>query len=399
MSRFSIAWVVGASVVAMVTGCEGCKDPVAEPVVAEFYFPNNVTAFESEANAVFTFEVRLPEAATEAASVDYETVGLSADPGEDFTHVEGTLTFAVGETSKFIDVPVAVDGYLEGDEQFQVVLSNPINGYLRDFEQIALGTIRNDDSTVGIGNAGYEAAESYDGMDLVWADEFDGSSINAANWTYDLGASGWGNQELQNYVASDENAYVQDGKLIIKAVSGGSDNYTSARLKSIDLQEFQYGRVDVRAVLPVGQGMWPAIWMLGANFSEIGWPDCGEIDIMELIGHQPNRVHGTAHWGADPSQHQYQGGSIALPNGSTFDEEFHVFSIEWEEDEIRWFMDDEQYFSLDPGNVAPQAWPFNEPFFFILNVAVGGVWPGYPDETTLFPAFMAVDYVRVYQGN
>lgn len=384
---------------ATLLSCEGCKEPVTEPVAAEFYFANDITAFETAANAVFEFEVRLPEAATDGASVDFETVSLSAEAGEDFVATSGTLVFEPGETKKTIEVQIVVDGFLEGDEQFQVVLSNAINGYLRDFEQIAMGTIRNDDSTVGIGDAGYEAATSYDGMSLVWSDEFEGTSINPANWTYDLGANGWGNQELQNYVASEENSYVQDGKLVIKAISNGSDNYTSARLKSIDLQEFQYGRVDVRAVLPVGQGMWPAIWMLGANFSEIGWPDCGEIDIMELIGHQPNRVHGTAHWGADPSQHQYQGGSIALPNGSTFDEEFHVFSIEWQEDEIRWLMDDQQYFSLNPANVAPQAWPFNEPFFFILNVAVGGEWPGYPDETTLFPAFMAVDYVRVYQGN
>lgn len=392
---YALVVVAGATLLS----CEGCKEPVAEPVAAEFYFANDITAFETAANSVFEFEVRLPEAATDAASVDFETVAQSAEAGEDFVATSGTLVFEPGETKKVVEVEIVVDGFLEGDEQFQVVLSNAINGYLRDFEQIAVGTIRNDDSTVGIGDAGYEAATSYDGMSLVWADEFEGTSINLANWTYDLGANGWGNQELQNYVASEENSYVQDGKLVIKAISNGSDNYTSARLKSIDLQEFQYGRVDVRAVLPVGQGMWPAIWMLGANFSEISWPDCGEIDIMELIGHQPSRVHGTAHWGADPSQHQYQGGSIALPNGATFDEEFHVFSIEWQEDEIRWLMDDQQYFSLNPANVQPQAWPFNEPFFFILNVAVGGVWPGYPDETTLFPAFMAVDYVRVYQGN
>ena len=385
--------------VAVVLGCEGCKEPIPEPVPAEFYFPNDITAFESAMNASFDFEVRLPEAASEPASVDYETIGLSATAGEDFESVSGTLTFEVGETTKTISVPIVVDEYLEGDEQFQVILSNPINGYLRNYEQVATGTIRNDDSAVGIGDAGYEAADSYDGMQLVWSDEFDGNEINNSNWTYDLGANGWGNQELQNYVASEDNAYVQDGKLIIKAVSSGSDNYTSARLKSIDLQEFEYGRVDVRAVLPVGQGIWPAIWMLGANYSEIGWPDCGEIDIMELIGNQPNRVHGTAHWGNDPSAHQYLGSSIALPSGSTFDEEFHVFSIEWQEDEIRWFMDDQEYFSLAPGSVAPQNWPFNQSFFFILNVAVGGIWPGYPDETTLFPAFMAVDYVRVYQAD
>lgn len=388
------AWVFAAGLLA---GCDGCGDPVVEPVPAEFYWAYDVTAFENESNDVFEFEVRLAEAATEPASVDFETVALSAEAGEDFTSVSGTLTFDVGVTSQMVEVPVVVDEYLESDEKFEVVLSNPINGYLRDFEQVAVGTIRNDDSTVGIGDAGYQAADAYDGMQLVWSDEFDGNSINTGNWSYDLGASGWGNQELQNYTSSPDNSYVQDGKLILKAMQSGPDNFSSARLKSINLQEFQYGRIDVRAVLPVGQGIWPAIWMLGANFDEIGWPDCGEIDIMELIGHQPNRVYGTAHWGADPSQHQYQSGTIALPNGQTFDEEFHVFSIEWQEDEIRWLMDDEVYHTVDPSTVGSQPYPFNQPFFFILNVAVGGVWPGYPDETTLFPVFMAVDYVRVYQ--
>ena len=173
--------------------------------------------------------------------------------------------------------------------------------------------------------------------------------------------------------------------------------YTSARMKSIDLQEFQYGRIDVRAVLPKGQGIWPAIWMLGANFPTVGWPACGEIDIMELIGSSPNYVHGTVHYGNDYTQHQFTGQGTGIPFGETFSDEFHVFSIDWNAQGITWYLDDVEFFSIDQSVSGNQNYPFDNSFFFILNIAVGGQWPGYPDETTEFPQYMAVDYVRVFQ--
>lgn len=383
-------------VTALSLGCSSC-DSGGEPVLAEIRFTSDRTAFENEANSTFNFEVILDAASTEEVRVDYATVALTAKEGDDFSPRAGTLIFAPGETAAVVAVPVVVDNYLEPDEQFLVVLSNPVNGFLKDQEQVAIGTIRNDDSTVQLVSGGFDAPTSYPGMELVWSDEFDGPFINPANWTYDLGANGWGNQELQNYTNDDANSYIDQGNLIIRAEKVSGEQYTSARLKSIDLQEHQYGRVDVRAVVPIGQGIWPAIWMLGANFSEIGWPDCGEIDIMECIGSDPGRVHGTAHWGADPSQHTYLGGSTAVPFPGTLADEYHVYSIEWEENAIRWYFDNEEYFSLSPDNMNGQPYPFNAPFFFILNVAVGGLWPGYPDATTPFPGFMAVDYIRVYQ--
>lgn len=376
--------------------CSSC-DNGGETQLSEIRFVSDRTAFENEVNAIFAFEVVLDAASTKEVTVDFAVSGLSAAPGNDFAATSGTLTFTPGATSQTVNVAVVIDDFLEPDEQFQVALSNPVNGYLKDQEQVAIGTIRNDDSTVQLVSGGYDAPTSYPGMSLVWADEFDGPGIDPANWTYDLGASGWGNQELQNYTNDDANSYIDQGNLIIRAEKVAGNQYTSARLKSIDLQEFQFGRVDVRAVLPIGQGLWPAAWMLGANFSEIGWPDCGEIDILELIGSDPGRVHGTAHWGADPSQHTYLGGSTAVPFGETLNDAYHVYSIEWEQDAIRWYFDNEEYFSISPANMNGQPYPFNNPFFLILNVAVGGIWPGYPDATTPFPAFMAVDYVRVYQ--
>ncbi|NNC83994.1 MAG: glycoside hydrolase family 16 protein [Flavobacteriales bacterium] len=187
-----------------------------------------------------------------------------------------------------------------------------------------------------------------------------------------------------------------NGNLMIVAQKNGSQ-YTSARLKSIDLQEFQYGRIDIRAVLPVDQGIWPALWMLGANFPSVGWPACGEIDIMELIGSAPNVVHGTVHFGNSWTQHQFIGNSTYIPYPQTFANEFHVFSIDWDENGITWYMDDQEFFSIDQNVTGSQNYPFDNGFFFIMNVAVGGQWPGYPDETTSFPKFMAVDYVRVFQ--
>jgi hypothetical protein len=243
---------------------------------------------------------------------------------------------------------------------------------------------------------GYQGADSYPGMTLVWSDEFDGTAINSANWTYDLGASGWGNNEWQNYTSSPNNSSVADGFLTITAREEGG-GYTSARMKSVDLQEFQFGRIDIRAKLPEGQGIWPALWMLGANFPEGGWPQCGEIDIMELVGHQPGTNHGTAHWGANFGVHQYNGSSITLPGGAKFSEAFHLFSIEWQQNSIVWFMDDQPFFSIDNTQMNGQPYPFNAPFFFIMNIAVGGNWPGYPDATTVFPQTMTVDYVRVFQ--
>ena len=244
--------------------------------------------------------------------------------------------------------------------------------------------------------AGYPAADVYEGMTLVWSDEFDGTSVNPNNWTYDLGASGWGNNEWQNYTNNSENSSVADGYLTITARQEGS-GYTSARLKSQGLQSFQYGRMDIRAKLPEGQGIWPAIWMLGENFSTTGWPACGEIDIMELVGHQPSTTHGTAHWGSSWNVHQYNGSSISLPNGEKFSDSFHLFSVIWEENEITWLMDDQAFFSIDNTQMNGQPYPFNAPFFFIMNIAVGGNWPGYPDATTEFPQQMVVDCVRVFQ--
>ncbi|MGB0172072.1 MAG: Calx-beta domain-containing protein, partial [Flavobacteriales bacterium] len=209
------------------TACGGGE----EPTPAEFRFSNDRTAFENEANSVFSFDVRIDEAKTEEVRVQYATVDGSATAGEDYIATSGTLTFAPGETKKSIEVEIIVDEWLEPDENFIVALSAPEGGYLRDNIQEAVGTIRNDDTSIQISDAGYSTPDTYPGMTLVWGDEFDTPGVpDPSKWTYDLGNGqwGWGNNELQNYTNSPENVTVQDGRCYIFARNEGG--FTSARL-------------------------------------------------------------------------------------------------------------------------------------------------------------------------
>ncbi|MFO7617429.1 MAG: glycoside hydrolase family 16 protein, partial [Bacteroidales bacterium] len=248
---------------------------------------------------------------------------------------------------------------------------------------------------------GYLSPLEYEGYDLAWNDEFEGSELNSRFWVYETGTGcpgncGWGNNELQFYRAN--NAKVGDGVLTIEARKENYQNslYTSARIKTQDLKTFKYGRVDIRALLPKGQGIWPALWMLGSNIRSVGWPSCGEIDIMEMIGGggRENTIHGTLHWAGPGGEHQQAGGAKSLAKG-TFADEYHVFSIIWDENTIRWYLNNQLFHTI---SITPEALSeFHQPFFFIFNVAVGGRWPGNPDSSTVFPQQMKVDYVRVFQ--
>jgi beta-glucanase (GH16 family) len=231
---------------------------------------------------------------------------------------------------------------------------------------------------------------------LVWHDEFDGAVLDTTKWTWDTGGNGWGNAELEYYTNRVENAHLENGYLVIEARQEpfGNRAYTSARLKTQGLGQWTFGRIEARIQIPRGQGLWPAFWMLGYNIAEVGWPGCGEMDIMENIGKEPATVHGTVHGpgysGANGITSAYN-----LTSGA-FADTFHVFAIEWQLDSIRWYVDSTLYQTVTASSVRAQ-WVFNHPFFILLNVAVGGYWPGNPDSTTLFPQTMRVDYVRVYQ--
>jgi beta-glucanase (GH16 family) len=242
---------------------------------------------------------------------------------------------------------------------------------------------------------------------LVWSDEFnqsDGSRPDPAKWKFEVGPIGSANGELEYYTNRPENSFVRDGNLVIRARKEnftGPDNatgsYTSARITTQGLFEQTYGRFEARIKIPRGQGIWPAFWILGDDFGKVGWPACGEIDIMENIGKEPSTIHGSMHGPGYSGDRDYSS-AFKLPGGATFYDDFHVFAIEWEPNVVRFFLDQELYAVFTPSRLpAGMKWVFDHPFFIILNVAVGGVWPGAPDSTTVFPQEMLVDYVRVYK--
>lgn len=245
------------------------------------------------------------------------------------------------------------------------------------------------------------AAQHLTGWKLVWADEFDqpdGSSPDPAKWAFDIGATGWGNNEWQYYTARTNNARIESGMLVIEARQESylGSSYTSARLKTQGRAAWAYGRIEARIQIPRTQGIWPAFWMLGTNITSVGWPQCGEIDIMENIGREPARVHGTIH-GPGYSGGGGISGAYSLPGNVPFADDFHIYAVEWTTNQIKWFVNGTQFFSVTPASLPAGAnWVFDKPQFLLLNVAVGGNWPGYPDATTVFPQKMLVDYVRVY---
>jgi beta-glucanase (GH16 family) len=245
------------------------------------------------------------------------------------------------------------------------------------------------------------------GYTLVWSDEFngaDGSSPDSSKWMYDTGGKGWGNNERECYTNRTQNAQMKGGNLVITAQKenltcsdGVASNYTSARMKTQGLFSQAYGRFEARIKIPKGQGMWPAFWMLGNDIGSIGWPKCGEIDIMENIGKEPGTVHGSLHGPSSTSSTSDLTAGFSLATGQNFADDFHLYAVEWEPGTIRFYVDTNLYDTFKSSQwPAGGTWVFDHPFFIILNVAVGGDWPGSPDNTTVFPQQMLVDYVRAY---
>ena len=337
--------------------------------------------------------LNLSEATTAEIRFKFSTTEASALATLDFTPVVGEeVIIEPGLLYKSFNVNIVADDGLELDEYFFVTIQDAVNATIG--VNTAKITILNDDNyTVEQAEDGPITPDNYPGMALIWSDEFDGTTINLDNWKYNEGGGGWGNNELETYTSSSENSFVQDGKLHIVATKTGSSTYRSARMISQGKQEFTYGRIDIRAKMPYGQGIWPALWMLGANISSVSWPKCGEIDIMEYLGHDTQRIYGTLHY--DQSGHAYKGSSSLLTNGEGYDDKYHVFTIIWQDNSIKWYVDYKRFFEATPNTVDFTA--FNLPQFFIMNVAVGGNWPGNPDATTVFPQTMLVDYVRVFQ--
>jgi beta-glucanase (GH16 family) len=236
------------------------------------------------------------------------------------------------------------------------------------------------------------APKSQTSWNLIWSDEFSGNSLDLNHWSYEFGGGGWGNNELVYYTNHPDNISVSSGTLKIVATreNPGPMEYQSARIISKDKFSFQYGKVEARMRLPLGQGLWPAFWMMGQNIDQVDWPSCGEIDIMEHVNSEP-LIHGTVHWN--------HGGHTSIGDTHGVDvSEYHIYGAIWDEESIDFYVDGVIYFSFPLVSGNQSANTFDQPVFLLLNMAIGGNFPGSPDATTVFPAQMEVDYVRVFQN-
>jgi beta-glucanase (GH16 family) len=230
---------------------------------------------------------------------------------------------------------------------------------------------------------------------LVWQEEFNGTQLNESDWNFELGDGcpaicGWGNNEKQLYTKTNHS--LQDGNLVIKVVKQ-DDHYTSTRITTAQKREFQYGRMEVKAKIPTGKGIWPAFWMLGSNIKQAGWPKCGEIDILEYVGREPNKVFTSLH------TQDSHGNTINTKKTQidAIEDGFHLYAIDWTKDKIEFFVDNTSVYIFSPEKKDENIWPFDQPFFFIINVAVGGNFGGHDIDNTIFPQEFLIDYIRVYQ--
>lgn len=370
------------------------KEAEAPPVIPKIIAENFSVVEGNTAGKKAIITIDLSEVTTVDISLTWSTEDVTAKAGEDYEAVENqALIIPAGVTSQVIEVNILSDTFLEWDDSFNIKFSNLVNATMM-IPQIKV-TIEDDDTYVPMQDAdGYITPDNYPGMSLLWSDEFDGATLNTSDWNYEKGGGGWGNNELEIYTDLIENSFLSDGFLTIKATKNSyNGNYYSARLTTKGKKEFTYGRIDIRAKMPIGQGIWPALWMLGGNISTVGWPACGEIDIMEYLGHESDKVYGTIHY--NDGGHKYIGGNYKVNQSENYHDKFHVFTILWQENSIEWYVDYKKYYSVTPSTVRFDA--FRLPQFFIFNVAVGGNWPGSPNASTVFPQSMIVDYVRVFQ--
>lgn len=402
MIRIKIPILAGA--ILLLSGCnkdEAPPTPEALPVLRV----EDQTLPEGDEQSILQFPVTVTGPRREAVSLSYETVDGTAGAELDYVPVWGELVFPPGPTDSTQLIPIRIYGNRlpEPDEFFELRFFDVKNA--EPEQALARITLLNDDVPPDT-FPGYTTPLEYEGMTLVWRDEFD-QIFFQSNWTHALGDGcpnlcGWGNSQLQYY--RPENTTVDNGLLTITAreESYGGRAYTSSRILSKDRFEFRYGRVDIRARLPRGgKGIWPALWMLGANRDEVGWPESGEIDIMEMRGSNPSRVCGTLHYADADGDHHNTGARCYSFFGQTFSDEFHVFSIIWDEEHIAWYLDDQKFNEerFDELNLGGAPNPFQKEFYFLMNVAVGGHYDGDPNASTVFPQKMEVDYIRVFQEN
>jgi len=373
--------------------------PIPAPVPA--ISVQDVSQPRTATTTTMRFYFNADKTTTNAVSVDYTIVdGTATSPG-DYTAASGTVSIPANQTQATIDVQIKGEptNLRQANLQFTVQLSNPKLCTITT--ATPKGIILTEDGTyLPTDNTGYTTPLTYPGYTLAWSDEFSGTNLDQSVWNQEIGngSGGWGNNELEYYTNSLKNTFLSNGNLIIEARKEaiGGFSYSSGRMTTQNKKVLKFGRIDIRAKLPVAKGMWPALWMLGSNITTAGWPACGEMDIMELVGTYPGRISGTMHWKNAGGNHGSKGANYNLSSGD-YSQQFHVFSMVWVQDLIKCYVDDQLYLTVTLADVGAANYPFNADQFFIFNVAVGGNWPGSPDGTTNFPQRMFVDYVRVFQ--
>jgi hypothetical protein len=379
----------------------GCKKTKDQAVIPGITIIDYTKEEGNNGTTMFSFTVQLNKVTTNLVSVSFKLGSGTAKEGMDYLPPStAAVSFAAGETTKNIMVEVVADDIKEGDEDFSVSLSNPVNATI--LTGAAKGIIKNDDAKVPFTSDGYITPLNYPGMVLTWSDEFDGQALNTGNWNYDIGDGcpslcGWGNNELEYYTNSTNNVFLQNGSLIIESKNQqiGGKEYSSGRINTSGKQAFKFGRIDIRAISPTGRGIWPALWMFPQDNVYGSWPNSGEIDIMEVKGHDMQTAYQTVHFGPGPPS-TYISKTYTLSNGGLGDA-FHVYSLVWVKDELRLLVDDIEVSKVTAADLTGRTYPFNEKFFIILCTAVGGNFPGAPDATSTYPQWLIVDYVRVFQ--
>jgi len=397
MNNFRSIYILVVSVLLLCSCSKPSNTPIPIVTLPELSILDVSQVRDNKLTTNYRIFINVSTSGTKNITVNYTTVEGTAIANKDFTPVQGTVTIQPNTSVGYIDVPVKGDSLRQPDQYFYIQLSAPVNATISGTGKATV-TIQNRGTYFPSDGTGYSTPLTYPGYTLTWSDEFNGTTLDATSWNYEIGGSGWGNHELEYYTSSTNNAFLSSGNLVIEARQEtiGSNNYTSARLTTFGKRQFTYGRVDIRAKLPVSKGMWPALWMLGSNISTVPWPGCGETDIMELIGTNPKQVIGSIHWAkADGSNGTINNG-YSLSAGD-FSQQFHVFSLIWKQNSIQMLVDDQVYMTGTSSQITSGTWPFNATSFFIFNVAVGGDWPGSPDASTVFPQRMLVDYIRVFQ--
>ena len=398
----------------LLVACGGDGDGDGDDEECDFTYVNSAPVFTSD-KVIYVQENQTVEFTINATDADGDELNFDMNGNED----GGSFTSG----STFFDSEYLIEIDKTGVVTFNEVpdYENPMDTDGDNIYKIHVtvedGNYCNTDGMQGTATEIFEIRVTNDPSDdepvnaiewsLVWSDEFDEDTVNPAKWGYMLGdgtlygeTRGWGNNEKQFYTEDAVNSGItldSEGNSVLyidaTATPNGPTDYASAKLTTEDLFEFRFGRVEARIKLPETQGIWPAFWMLGANKPEIGWPGSGEIDIMESLGNAPQTVYGTLHYVNEDNELRSSGDSKSLVQGK-YSDDYHIYAIEWTPEKITWFVDSEQYHQV---TIADDMKEFLREHYFILNVAVGGYWPGYPDESTVLPQRLAVDYVRVYE--